>query len=54
MITTPLQYHAVASRIEQIKDADAGTPAAEELRILTKLIVKFVAEQNTANAVRKA
>lgn len=41
MITTQAQYHAVASRIEQLKDAAAGSGAAKELKVLTKLIVDF-------------
>ena len=41
MITTHAQYHAVASRIEQIKDAPAGSEAAKELKVLMSLIVSF-------------
>ena len=41
MITTQVQYHAVASRIEQIKDATADSIAAKELKILTMMIIDF-------------
>jgi hypothetical protein len=41
MITTPLQYHAVAVRIGQLANVAAGTEAAKELKILTKLLVEF-------------
>lgn len=41
MITTKVQYHAVASRIEQLKDAPSGSEAAKELKVLMKLIVDF-------------
>lgn len=41
MITTQVQYHAVASRIEQLKDAAPGSAPAKELKVLTKLLVDF-------------
>lgn len=41
MITTQVQYHAVASRIEQLKDAEPGSDAAKELKVLTRLLVEF-------------
>ena len=40
-ITTQEQYDAVASRLEELKDAPAGSEEAEELKLLTKLIVDF-------------
>lgn len=40
-ITTQQQYDTVASRIEQLKDASAGSEEAKELKLLTKLIVDF-------------
>ncbi|RDV10378.1 hypothetical protein DXT99_26440 [Pontibacter diazotrophicus] len=49
MISTHAQYYAVASRIEQIKDAPAGSEAAKELKVLMSLIVSFESEkQQTA------
>lgn len=41
MITTQIQYHAVALRMEQLKDAAPESAAAKELKVLTKLIVDF-------------
>ncbi|GAB3541471.1 hypothetical protein GCM10027443_40800 [Pontibacter brevis] len=41
MITTQVQYHAVASRIEQLKDAMPGSEASKELKVLTKMLVDF-------------
>lgn len=41
MITTHTQYHAVASRMEQLKDAAPGSQPAKELKVLTRLIVEF-------------
>ncbi|MFD3002889.1 hypothetical protein ACFS7Z_21155 [Pontibacter toksunensis] len=41
MITTEVQYRAVASRIEQLKDAPSGSEPANELKVLMKLIVDF-------------
>ena len=41
MIHTQAQYYAVASRIEQIKDAPTGSEASKELKVLTNLIVRF-------------
>lgn len=41
MITTQVQYYAVALRIEQLKDAASGSAAAKELKVLTKMIVDF-------------
>lgn len=41
MITTHAQYNAVASRIEQIKDAPSGSEAAKELKVLMNLLVRF-------------
>lgn len=35
------QYEVVAARMEQLKDAEAGTPEAKELKLLAKLIVDF-------------
>ncbi|MFD3000452.1 hypothetical protein ACFS7Z_08785 [Pontibacter toksunensis] len=40
-ITTQAEYDKVASRIEQLKDGDPGSEEAEELKLLTKLIVAF-------------
>lgn len=40
-ITTQDEYDAVASRIEQLKDAAVGSEEAEELKLLTKLIVVY-------------
>lgn len=40
-ITTQGQYDIVASRIEQLKDAAAGSEEAKELKLLTSLIVEF-------------
>ena len=40
-ITTQEQYNAVAARIEQLKDARAGSEEAKELKKLTKMIVDF-------------
>lgn len=45
MITTHAQYHAVASRIEQIKDAPSGSEAAKELKVLMNMIVRFESEK---------
>lgn len=49
MITTQAQYHAVSSRIEQIKDAEPDTPEAMELKLLTKLIVEYETQRPTAS-----
>ena len=40
-IETQEQYDAVADRIEQLKDAPAGSEEAKELKLLTKQIVDF-------------
>ena len=40
-IKTQDEYDAVASRIEQLKDGEAGSEEAEELKLLTKLIVEY-------------
>lgn len=40
-ITTQDEYDAVASCIEQLKDGEAGSEEAEELKLLTKLIVAY-------------
>lgn len=40
-ITTQDEYDKIASRIEQLKDGDAGSEEAEELKLLTKLIVEY-------------
>lgn len=39
MRTTHAQFHAVASRIEQIKEAPAGSEEAKELKLLTKFVL---------------
>lgn len=41
MIKTQVQYYAVASRIEQLKDAASGSGAAKELKVLTKLLIDY-------------
>lgn len=41
MITNPVQYYAVASRVEQLKDAASGSQASKELKVLIKLLVEF-------------
>ncbi|GAA4435292.1 hypothetical protein GCM10023188_27190 [Pontibacter saemangeumensis] len=41
MITTRVQYYAVASRIEQLKNAASDSQAAKELKVLVKLLVEF-------------
>lgn len=41
MIKTKAQYQAVASRMEQINNAPAGSEAAKELNILSSLITEF-------------
>ncbi|WP_181885062.1 hypothetical protein [Pontibacter diazotrophicus] len=40
-ITTQDEYDKVAARIEQLKDGDAGSEEAEELKLLTKLIIAY-------------
>lgn len=40
-IKTDWQYRMVAERIEQLQDADPYTPEADELRLLTELIVDY-------------
>lgn len=52
MITTPVQYYAVASRIEQLKNAASGSQAAKELKVLVQLLVEF--ESRNANSQLKA
>ncbi|MCC9138672.1 hypothetical protein ACFSKU_18385 [Pontibacter silvestris] len=41
-IKTQWQYDFVAKRIEQLKDTDPYTPEAEELRLLTEMVVEYV------------
>lgn len=41
MITTQVQYHAVALRIEQLKDAAPGSEASKELKVLTKMLIDY-------------
>ncbi|WP_162052692.1 hypothetical protein [Pontibacter pamirensis] len=40
-ITTQDKYDKVAARIEQLKDGEAGSEEAEEMKLLTKLIVEY-------------
>lgn len=40
-ITAQDEYDKIASRIEQLKDGEAGSEEAEELKLLTKLIVEY-------------
>lgn len=47
-IRTQEQYEAVVSRMEQLKDAEAGTPEAEELKLLTRLIVALALQVGNA------
>lgn len=48
MIRTQVQYYAVASRIEQLKDASANTAAAKELKVLMKMLVDFESRRRQA------
>lgn len=40
-IKTQWQYDVVAKRMEQLTDADPYTPEADELKILTEMIVEY-------------
>jgi hypothetical protein len=41
IITSVREYQAIAKRIEEIKDAPAESPEAEELKIITKALVAY-------------
>lgn len=45
MIATQAQYHAVASRIEQIRNAPTGSEAAKELKVLRNLMADFESQR---------
>lgn len=51
-ITTQEQYDAVAARLEELKNAPAGSEGAKELKLLTKLIVEF--ERKRSQSVQKS
>ncbi|GAB3536153.1 hypothetical protein GCM10027443_26030 [Pontibacter brevis] len=40
-ITTQDEYNTIAFRIELLKDGEAGSDEAEELKLLTRLIVEY-------------
>lgn len=48
-ITTQEEYEAVASRLEELKDAAPGTGEARELKQLTRLIVAFESRRTAAS-----
>lgn len=49
MITTDAQSHAVASRIEQIKDVQESPEASQELQVLKGLLKDFEASPKAAS-----